>query len=93
LAEGVARHAGMPDFVAKWVGAAVEQAVGPLFEPEGSRGALLAGLENFTVISDLDSGQATSAVVDVALNRLADELKKRVGGRAEALQRAATKAT
>lgn len=78
LTESVARHAGMPDAVATWAGAAVEQAASPLFEPEGARSALLAGMDSFTVISDLDSGQVTSAVAGIALNRLADELKKRL---------------
>jgi hypothetical protein len=78
LAEVVAQDAGMPDFAAKWIGVLVEQAVRPLFEPEGARGALLACLEDFTAISDLGNGQMTSAVVNVALDRLSDELKKRM---------------
>jgi hypothetical protein len=77
LAEGVARHAGMPGFVAKWIGAFVEQAVSPLFEPGGTRGTLLACMEDFAVTCDIGSGQMTSTVVNIALDRLADELKRR----------------
>ena len=79
LVEGVARHAGMPGFVARWAGEAVEQAVAPAFEPDGVRGELLAGLKDFAVTCDLGHGQVTSAVADLALDRLADELKKKAG--------------
>ena len=79
LVEVTARHAGMPGFVARWAGEAVEQAVTPVFEPDGVRGELLAGLRGFTVTCDLGHGQVTSAVADLALDRLADELKKRAG--------------
>ena len=71
LVEGAARHAGMPGFVARWAGEAVEQAVAPAFEPDGMRGELLAGLKDFAVTCDLSHGQATSAVADLALDRLA----------------------
>ncbi len=77
LAEGAALHAAMPGFAARWVGEAVEQAVSPVFEPHGARGEILAGVKDFAVTYDLGHGQATSAVVDLALDRLADELKKR----------------
>jgi hypothetical protein len=90
LAEVIARHAGKPDFAAKWIGVLVEQAVRPLFEPEGVRGALLACLEDFTAISDLGNGQMTSAVVNVALDRLSDELKKRMEQQARVLRPATT---
>jgi hypothetical protein len=80
VAEAIARHAGMPGLVARWIGDAVEQATSPLFEPESTRNALLAGLADFTVISDLGSGQVTAAVLNLALDRLGDELKKKAEG-------------
>lgn len=79
VTEGLARHAGMPGFVARWAGEAVEQAVSPAFEPGGVRGEVLAGLEDFAVICDVRGGQVTSAVVGLAVDRLAGELKKRAG--------------
>lgn len=60
---------------AKAAGEAVEQAVSSLFEPEGVRGEALAGLKDFAATCDIASGQVTVAVVDMALDRLADGVK------------------
>jgi hypothetical protein len=81
--EGIARHAGMPDPVARLAGDAAEQAIGPLFEPHGALGDLLAGIDDFSVTCDIANGQVTYAVIDLALDRLADELKKRTSTRTE----------
>ena len=47
--------------------------------PDSYLTGALAGLRGFTVTCDLGHGQVTSAVADLALDRLADELKKRAG--------------
>ena len=73
---GVAVRAGIPHFLAQLAGDAVEQATGPLFEPEGLPAG--EGLEVLTVTHDLAGGLITSAVLNAALDRLADQLKKQL---------------
>ena len=77
--EGVGRHAGMPGFAARWAGEAVEQIVTPLCKPDGVQSELLAGLDGVAITCDIDNGQVTSEVVNLALDDLADKLKDRLG--------------
>jgi hypothetical protein len=78
LVEVAAIHAGFPLFVARWAGEAVEQAISPVFQSTGGRAEVVTGLDAFSVTCDLSQGQVTSAVVNLAVNHLADELKSRL---------------
>lgn len=77
-AEVLACHAGIPPGLpARLAGMAVEQAVKPLCQQDPVTGKILAGVECVIVTCDLADGQITAAVVNLALDKLADQLKAR----------------
>lgn len=62
---------------ARLAGEAVEQAVKPRVQPGPAIGKILDRAEYVTVTCDLADGEITSAVIDVALDRLAEQLKNK----------------
>jgi hypothetical protein len=73
----LACHAGIPVLFARLAGDTVEQTVKPVCQPDGTLGKVLDDLEYAAVTCDLADGEVTTAVFNMALDRLADQLKSK----------------